>query len=61
MVQEVIKIKNNFDIFIYSCMLKAVKVRLYPNTNQEIYIAKLLGSYRFVYNNCLGLKKLKIR
>lgn len=40
-------------------MLKAVKVRLYPNTNQEIYIAKLLGSYRFVYNNCLGLKKLK--
>lgn len=38
-------------------MLKAIKVRLYPNQEQEIYINKLLGSYRFVYNQCLALKK----
>ena len=38
-------------------MLKAIKVRLYPNNGQEVYVNKLLGSYRFVYNNCLALKK----
>jgi putative transposase len=38
-------------------MMKAIKVRLYPNKEQEIYINKLLGSYRFVYNQCLALKK----
>lgn len=37
--------------------MKAIKVRLYPNKDQEIYINKLLGSYRFVYNQCLALKK----
>lgn len=37
--------------------MKAIKVRLYPNKEQEIYINKLLGSYRFVYNQCLALKK----
>lgn len=37
--------------------MKALKVRLYPNKEQEIYINKLLGSYRFVYNQCLALKK----
>ena len=40
-------------------MLSAVKIRLYPNKEQEIYINKLLGSYRFVYNQCLALKKEK--
>jgi len=40
-------------------MLKAVKIRLYPNKTQEIYINKLLGCYRFVYNQCLALKKQK--
>ena len=40
-------------------MLKAIKIRLYPNKEQEIYINKLLGSYRFVYNQCLSLKKDK--
>jgi putative transposase len=40
-------------------MLKAIKIRLYPNKTQEIYINKLLGSYRFVYNKCLSLKKEK--
>lgn len=39
-------------------MLRAIKIRLYPNENQEIYINKLLGSYRFVYNQCLD-KKVK--
>jgi putative transposase len=39
-------------------MLRAVKIRLYPNKNQEIYISKLLGCYRFVYNQCLD-KKIK--
>lgn len=37
--------------------MKAIKVRLYPSKDQEIYINKLLGSYRFVYNQCLALKK----
>ena len=37
-------------------MLRAVKLRLYPNKEQEIYINKLLGSYRFVYNQCLDKK-----
>jgi putative transposase len=39
-------------------MIKAVKIRLYPNKTQEDYISKLLGSYRFVYNQCLD-KKMK--
>lgn len=38
-------------------MLKSIKIRIYPNNNQEIYINKLLGSYRFVYNKCLDKKK----
>lgn len=37
-------------------MLKAIKIRLYPNNNQVYYINNLLGSYRFVYNQCLSLK-----
>jgi putative transposase len=40
-------------------MLRAVKIRLYPNKEQEKYISSLLGSYRFVYNQCLALKKEK--
>lgn len=38
-------------------MLKAVKIRIYPNKEQEVYINKLLGCYRFVYNKCLDKKK----
>jgi len=37
-------------------MLRAVKLRLYPNKEQEVYINKLLGSYRFVYNQSLNKK-----
>jgi putative transposase len=40
-------------------MLKAIKIRLYPTTQQEEYINSLLGSYRFVFNQCLNLKKTK--
>lgn len=38
-------------------MLKAIRLRLYPNNEQVVYINKLFGSYRFVYNQCLALKK----
>lgn len=37
-------------------MLKAIKVRLYPNKEQEDYIANLLGCCRFAYNSCLAYK-----
>ena len=37
-------------------MLKAIKVRLYLDKEQEVYVSKLLGCYRFVYNNCLAKK-----
>lgn len=37
-------------------MLKAVKIRLYPNNTQEVQINKLLGCYRVVYNQCLSRK-----
>lgn len=39
-------------------MLRSIKIRLYPNKTQEEYIGSLLGSYRFVYNQCLD-KKIK--
>lgn len=35
-------------------MLKALDIKLYPNLNQEIYLAKLFGCYRKVYNLCLA-------
>ena len=38
-------------------MLKAVKIRLYPNKTQQSYINQLLGCYRLVYNKCLDRKK----
>lgn len=37
-------------------MLRAIKVRLYPNIQQTEEFNKLLGSYRFVYNSMLALK-----
>ena len=37
-------------------MLRAVKIRLYPNKTQTMQINKLLGCYRFVYNQCLNKK-----
>jgi len=39
-------------------MLKAIKIRLYLNNEQTNIINRLLGSYRFVYNQCLTYKKL---
>ncbi len=38
-------------------MLKAIKIRLYPNKTQTTKINSLLGCYRFVYNQCLAFKK----
>ena len=37
-------------------MLRAVKVRLYPNVQQTKKFNKLLGCYRYVYNHMLSLK-----
>ena len=37
-------------------MIRAVKVRLYPNVQQTKEFNKLLGCYRFVYNYMLSLK-----
>jgi putative transposase len=37
-------------------MLRAVKIRLYPNANQATKINRLLGCYRVVYNQCLNRK-----
>ena len=37
-------------------MLKAIKIRLYPDNIQKDYINNLLGSYRLVYNLALNNK-----
>ena len=37
-------------------MLRAVKIRLYPNEIQTEQFNKLLGCYRVVYNQCLARK-----
>ena len=37
-------------------MIRAIKVRLYPNVQQTKEFNKLLGCYRFVYNHMLSLK-----
>ena len=38
-------------------MLRAIKVRLYPNKTQEQEFNKILGCYRFVYNYMLARKQ----
>ena len=38
-------------------MLRALKVRLYPNKAQEQTLNRVLGCYRFVYNQMLALKQ----
>ena len=38
-------------------ILRAIKIRLYPNTTQEQTLNKVLGCYRFVYNQMLALKQ----
>ena len=37
-------------------MLRAIKIKLYPNVTQMTQINKLLGCYRVVYNQCLARK-----
>lgn len=38
-------------------MFRAIKIKLYPNKQQEQVINKILGCYRFVYNHMLALKQ----
>ena len=38
-------------------MLIGIKIRLYPNKEQEQTLNKTLGCYRFVYNHMLALKQ----
>ena len=38
-------------------MLRAIKIRLYPNKTQEQTLNKVLGCYRFVYNQMLAQKQ----
>ena len=38
-------------------MLRAIKIRLYPNKEQEQALNQVLGCYRFVYNQCLARKQ----
>ena len=38
-------------------ILRAVKIRLYPNKTQEQTLNKVLGCYRFVYNQTLARKQ----
>ena len=38
-------------------MLRAIKIRLYPNKTQEQTLNKVLGCYRFIYNQMLAQKQ----
>ena len=38
-------------------IVRAIKIRLYPNKAQEQTLNKVLGCYRFVYNQMLALKQ----
>jgi putative transposase len=38
-------------------LLKAIKVRLYPNKVQQSTLERLFGCYRFTYNKCLVYKQ----
>ena len=38
-------------------MLRAIKIRLYPNKTQEQILNKVLGCYRFIYNQMLAQKQ----
>lgn len=38
-------------------MLKAIKIRIYPDISQIDYINRLLGCCRFAYNKCLEYRK----
>jgi transposase, IS605 OrfB family, central region len=44
-------------IILIMAMLRAIKVRLYPNKQQEQALNKVLGCYRFLYNHMLALKQ----
>ena len=37
-------------------MLRGIKIRIYPDQEQKLYLAKLLGHSRKIYNLCLDFK-----
>ncbi len=45
------------DASLFIDMLRGIKVRLYPNKEQQTRLNQVLGCYRFVYNKTLELKK----
>jgi putative transposase len=45
------------NFIIYNVMLKAIKVRIYPNLEQENLLNKLFGCYRFTYNKMFDIKE----
>jgi putative transposase len=42
-------------------MIQAIKIKLYPSDDQITYINKLLGTSRFIYNNCLNYKIIEYK
>ena len=42
-------------------MIQAIKIKLYPSDNQKVYMNKLLGTSRFIYNKCLNYKILEYK
>ena len=46
---------SKFKIFFVE-MLKSLKIRIYPDNEQKIYLSKLFGCSRVVYNTCLEKK-----
>ena len=58
MAEEVWSIKEKINKTKIKIMLRAIKIRLYPNKTQTEQFNKLLGCYRVVYNQCLN-KKIK--
>ena len=41
----------------FNDMLRGIKIRLYPNKEQQAKLNQVLGCYRFVYNKTLELKR----
>lgn len=42
-------------------MLRGIKVKLYPNREQKLELNKVLGCYRFVYNQTLSFKQQRYK
>lgn len=56
-MHHLLYVQNVKQKFVFQIkMLRAVKIRLYPNKIQTEQFNKLLGCYRVVYNQCLARK-----